>query len=352
MSAPSDGWAPPYLYADQMETLDRQRPIKRRSRHRARRQPVVLAAVLAMTIPIVACDAAGAENITDIKAKAQEIAAQLTLDNARLGQTSSVYLAQSAAYATANAEAIGTLHKIRIDSRLVERDRKRIQSALVNAYVAGGSRFSSVLTWSSNPNAQISSSTYLGVATDLLAESVAHYQTSERTLKFTLVREQQATTAAEVASTASAAARDQVLATLRTEQSLYSSTNSQLNALVAAAAAAAAAVAAAKARTAAGPPAAVALVSVNTAAAPPKTVADAFAAIRNCESSSDYSLNTGNGYFGAYQFALATWLGLGETGLPSSAAPATQDDAAYQLYQRSGHTFGAWGTCAAITGVG
>ncbi len=55
---------------------------------------------------------------------------------------------------------------------------------------------------------------------------------------------------------------------------------------------------------------------------------DAWAKLRMCESSGNYATNTGNGYYGAYQFNLATWQGLGYTGLPSSAAPTVQDEAA------------------------
>jgi uncharacterized protein YabE (DUF348 family) len=49
--------------------------------------------------------------------------------------------------------------------------------------------------------------------------------------------------------------------------------------------------------------------------------------LRDCESGGNYQDDTGNGYYGAYQFSLGTWERLGLTGLPSSAAPSTQDEA-------------------------
>jgi hypothetical protein len=98
-----------------------------------------------------------------------------------------------------------------------------------------------------------------------------------------------------------------------------------------------------------GPPASSAVASLNPGATPPNSLAADFAAIRRCEASGDYALNTGNGYYGAYQFAYQTWIDLGETGLPSAAAPATQDAAAYRLYLRSG--WSSWPACAAITGL-
>ena len=74
------------------------------------------------------------------------------------------------------------------------------------------------------------------------------------------------------------------------------------------------------------------------------TTAGVWSALRRCESGGDYSENTGNGYYGAYQFSLATWRGLGLAGLPSQASPATQDQAAERLQARSG--WGQWPVCS------
>ncbi|MHB8340992.1 MAG: transglycosylase family protein, partial [Mycobacteriales bacterium] len=60
------------------------------------------------------------------------------------------------------------------------------------------------------------------------------------------------------------------------------------------------------------------------------------AALRGCESSGDYGIDTGNGYYGAYQFDLPTWESLGYQGLPSDASPAIQDNAAMRLEQQRG----------------
>lgn len=49
--------------------------------------------------------------------------------------------------------------------------------------------------------------------------------------------------------------------------------------------------------------------------------------LRQCESGGNYQTNTGNGYYGAYQFSATTWQRIGYSGLPSNAAPATQDEA-------------------------
>jgi hypothetical protein len=73
--------------------------------------------------------------------------------------------------------------------------------------------------------------------------------------------------------------------------------------------------------------------------------ADIYSQIRQCESGGNYSTNTGNGYYGAYQFSQSTWNGLGYSGVPSDASPATQDAAAAQLAASAG--FGQWPVCGA-----
>jgi hypothetical protein len=67
-----------------------------------------------------------------------------------------------------------------------------------------------------------------------------------------------------------------------------------------------------------------------------------WACIRRRESGGNYRANSGNGYYGAYQFSLPTWQSVGGTGLPSQASPAEQDRLAQLLRQRSG--WGQWST--------
>jgi peptidoglycan hydrolase CwlO-like protein len=71
--------------------------------------------------------------------------------------------------------------------------------------------------------------------------------------------------------------------------------------------------------------------------------------LRECESGDDYQANTGNGYFGAYQFSQQTWTDLGYAGRPDLESPAMQDTAAQELQARSG--WGQWPACAAALGL-
>jgi LysM repeat protein len=74
-----------------------------------------------------------------------------------------------------------------------------------------------------------------------------------------------------------------------------------------------------------------------------------WACIRQHESGGNYATNTGNGYYGAYQFSLSTWQGLGGSGLPSNASPAVQDAMAQKLQARSG--WGQWPQTSRMCGV-
>jgi hypothetical protein len=67
------------------------------------------------------------------------------------------------------------------------------------------------------------------------------------------------------------------------------------------------------------------------------------AAIRQCESGGRYSTNTGNGFYGAYQFTQSTWNSVGGSGNPAAASPAEQDRRAAMLYAREGP--GPWPVC-------
>lgn len=71
--------------------------------------------------------------------------------------------------------------------------------------------------------------------------------------------------------------------------------------------------------------------------------------LRQCESDDNYADDTGNGYYGAYQFSVSTWQNLGFSGLPSNAPPAQQDQAAQELQARRG--WSQWPSCAQRLGL-
>jgi resuscitation-promoting factor RpfA len=79
-------------------------------------------------------------------------------------------------------------------------------------------------------------------------------------------------------------------------------------------------------------------------AAPPAAASgDPWAAVRQCESGGNYSINNGTGFYGAYQMTADAWHSVGFSGVPSSASPAMQDEAARRLYARYGTA--PWPAC-------
>ncbi|MER6800218.1 transglycosylase family protein, partial [Amycolatopsis mediterranei] len=72
------------------------------------------------------------------------------------------------------------------------------------------------------------------------------------------------------------------------------------------------------------------------AAASADPASSTWAKLRMCESSGRYATNTGNGYYGAYQFDLPTWRSVGGQGRPDQATPAEQDYRALYLYRMRG----------------
>jgi hypothetical protein len=72
--------------------------------------------------------------------------------------------------------------------------------------------------------------------------------------------------------------------------------------------------------------------------------------IRYHESRGQWSINTGNGYFGAYQFLRSTWRSVGGTVRPDRATPRMQTYRAWRVWKRDGGSWREWGT-AGVCGL-
>ena len=66
-------------------------------------------------------------------------------------------------------------------------------------------------------------------------------------------------------------------------------------------------------------------------------------AIAACESGGNPSTDTGNGFYGKYQFTQSTWAAVGGSGNPAAASEAEQDRRAAMLLARAGS--GQWPVC-------
>jgi hypothetical protein len=71
--------------------------------------------------------------------------------------------------------------------------------------------------------------------------------------------------------------------------------------------------------------------------------------LAQCESSGDWSINTGNGYYGGLQFSLQSWQGAGGSGNPANASREEQIRVAENLLAMQG--WGAWPSCSRQLGL-
>jgi uncharacterized protein YabE (DUF348 family) len=85
------------------------------------------------------------------------------------------------------------------------------------------------------------------------------------------------------------------------------------------------------------------VVSVGTKALPSSASDLNWTGLATCESGDNPSEDTGNGFYGMYQFTVGTWDAMGGSGLPSDASAATQTALAEKLYSESGA--GSWPVC-------
>jgi hypothetical protein len=206
---------------------------------------------------------------------------------------------------------------------------------------------------------------YLEVAVGDITEAVDQYRASERAVAVAEANLATQEKAANVALAAAGAERQAALNQAAAEQAQLAALQvnvAQLTEAIAAAArqrtaqAARAAEAARVAQASQGLPVNNGLVGVvrSIVAGPPPGSSGGGAGgvwlqLRECESSNNYQENSGNGYYGAYQFSEATWSRLGYPGRPDLEPPAMQDQAAIQLQREAG--WGQWPACAAALGL-
>ncbi len=85
------------------------------------------------------------------------------------------------------------------------------------------------------------------------------------------------------------------------------------------------------------------------AASPATASTSVWDRVAGCESGGDWSINTGNGYYGGLQFALSSWRWVGGTGYPHEASKQTQIAMAERLLSRQG--WSAWPACSRKLGL-
>ena len=88
------------------------------------------------------------------------------------------------------------------------------------------------------------------------------------------------------------------------------------------------------------------------AATAPANAASTWDKLAQCESGGNWSINTGNGYYGGLQFSASSWRAVGGTQYAPLPHQATQQEqiAAAEVLRRSGG-WGHWPACSAKLGL-
>jgi peptidoglycan hydrolase CwlO-like protein len=301
---------------------------------------------------------AGADQISSLQGQAAQLAAQLASESARIHSLDVSLAAAQDRLAQARAQLETTRAQVSGLARQLAATRSQLHAQAVAAYVAGGTTSALSLVTSSGASDLLVRQEYLRVAADDTSATIDRLHRQQEALAASEAALAQESRQAQAAWEAASHARQQAAAQAAAEAATLSSVQGQLAGLVAqaeqaklAAARAAPGRAAAPAPSPQGQPLPTGLSTV--AASPPPQggsgLAAELAALRQCESGGNYATNTGNGYYGAYQFSLSTWQGLGYSGLPSDAPPAIQDQAAARLEAQGG--WGQWPTCSAVLGL-
>ncbi|MCU4183406.1 transglycosylase family protein [Acidiferrimicrobium sp. IK] len=346
----------------------------------------LLGAVVVFAAPVLlATSTAGADPIGSTQSQIASVEAQIAASAGRIHQLTSAF-DQANLTATTGAQQLSadqaTLAAAR--ARLAGTEQALRQDAL-RSYTGG-----SVGPVADTPSVALDpgvSSAYINVAVGDLSDSVDQFHLQQQQLEADVAEVTAQQRINQQALTAAANARAAALAEAGAAQTKLAALQSRLGSLEAAQAAAAAAARAAAPPRSQGGPVGNGLVAVVTAIVQAPAPAPAVAApaapaapapapavaapvqapaapaapaatppsggvwlqLRECESGDNYQENTGNGFFGAYQFSPSTWSGLGFPGRPDLEPPAMQDQAAVKLQASSG--WGAWPACSAALGL-
>jgi septal ring factor EnvC (AmiA/AmiB activator) len=335
---------------------------------------VVLFVLPTILVSLAEVHRASADSISSVQASIAAQEAKITVQSQTIHQLTTAYQQATLQSATLRQEVTTDGHSLQRVRAAVASSQSDLRQAAVRAYTDGLNTAPAVLRV--NPAV---GSEYLTVASGDVKETVDQLNLQQRQVRTDEVQLGQEQAANRVAIDQAAKARSQALAAAKEEQNQLDGLQSRLQQLQAEAAAAAAAqaqaAAAAQAKAAATqgvpvnnglltsvqsqvsptPPSTTTAAPAPWAAAPPAaspvsgSLANDLAGLRQCESSGNYATNTGNGFYGAYQFSQQTWTNLGYPGRPDLEPPGMQDQAAAQLATTVG--WSQWPACSAELGL-
>lgn len=339
---------------------------------------LTLAATITVTVAVQSGPAA-ADQVSSLKAQATRIAQDLVLEQLQIGTYQQQYDVDAARVQRDKAEIASSENQIQTDTDRVNRDRKRLQSAVVSAYINVDPGVSGIGDLFDNQKEAPTTAEYEEVASGDITLSIDALHTDEnarRAERATMQQEEardQATTNQQATLATSAHQTETQLASEQSE------VTGQLVAAVAQQQAAQAVAAAAAVRTAQAKAAAAAAATAAAAAAratrsssstsvPQQGSATGTSSgtstgtssgassgdpqlppflqcVLQTESGGNYgAVSPGGTYMGGFQFSQPTWneaaLLAGMPQLvnvpPNEATPAEQDDLAIALYDADG----------------
>lgn len=272
--------------------------------------------------------AAGADQVGSTRAQVKALEAQVSKDAGAIH-------ALTAAYDQANLQSDTLAEAVRADQLQLAQLQQKVAASefalrkeAVLSYT-GGVNPTSAMPAGTDPSVR---ATYLSIASGSVADDVDRYRAEQAQLRTATANLERQVQASEAAVQAVASARANALAQAAAEESQLTNLEGRLHQLLAA-----------------GPPVNNGLVTVVHAIVSPGGAGGVWLQLRECESGNNYRANTGNGFYGAYQFSQSTWTNLGYPGRPDLESPGMQDAAAQK--DQSEHGWGQWPACSAALGL-
>jgi peptidoglycan hydrolase CwlO-like protein len=331
-------------------------------------KPLAVVLVTAVTAMMIMCAGpAGADQASNLKTQAAQIAQDLVLEQLQIGAHQQQYDVDSAKVQQDQAEIGSTQNQISSDVNRVSRDRRRLQAEAVSAYVNMNPQSAGdEVLFSGNQSEAFARAEYEEVtsgdtilAIDVLRNDENQLQTERSTLQQqeaqdrVITNEEAAQDSAARHTQAELAAKQseitgQLTAAVAQQQALQAAAAAR--AVRAAQAAAAAATSSASrsvtstTQSASAPASTPQGAPVGTAAGNP-TLPPFLQCVLRVESGGNYgAVSPGGAYMGGFQFGQPTWNEAAQlAGMPqlinvppNDATPAEQDDLAIALYQADG----------------
>jgi len=280
------------------------------------------------SLPATVATAAPAASSVGLDAQAQQLQAQIISNGATLHRAAVALASARARVETVDAQITADEAALSALQANLSEATSSLRGYAVSDYMSDSEASTALSEFAASPMQAAATSAYEQVATADTAAALAAYRQAAAAAagEQATLQAEQAAASADLGSVAREVAALQ--AALQTENAALARVHQEQLAL------------------ATGPPNGVdaaALLAGNG------TMAEDFYRLRQCESGDNYQDNTGNGYYGAYQFSMSTWEGLGYSGLPSDAPPPEQDQAAVRLQQADG--WRAWPACSAMLGL-